>query len=252
MKKLLQTAAVTAFWIIVWALLAHAVAQPLLLPSPAVVVCRLAALAVTGSFWITVGATLLRILCGIAAGTLLGTLLAAATAASSLLHTVISPLLTVIKSTPVASFIVLIVLWVGRNILPSVIVVLMVVPVVWANVSAGIAGTDRALLELAMVCRFPRARMLRRIYVPSVLPGFLAALRSVLGLGWKAGVAAEVLTMPGLSVGKMLMESKLYLEIPDMFAWTLVVILCSLVIEKLLIAAVARLGKRAVKGGTAA
>lgn len=252
LKKILQILAAAAFWIAVWALLAAAAAQPLLLPAPGAVVRRLAALAVTRPFWLTVAATLLRILCGIAAGTLLGTLLAAATSRFRILNALVAPLLTVIKSTPVASFIVLIILWIGRSLLPSVIVVLIVVPVVWANVSAGIAGTDRALLELAAICRFPRGRILRRIYFPSVLPDFLAALRSVLGLAWKAGVTAEVLTSPGWSVGRMLMESKLYLEIPDMFAWTLVVILCSLAIEKLLIAAIARLGKSAAKGGSAA
>lgn len=252
MKKILQTLAVTAFWLAVWALLALAVDQPLLLPAPGAVVRRLAQLALTAPFWLAVGATLLRILCGVAAGTLLGTLLAVITSASALLRALIHPLLTVIKSTPVASFIVLVIIWVGRNALPSVIVVLMVVPGVWANVSAGIAATDPALLEMARVFRFPKPRILRRIYLPSVLPSFLAALRSVLGLAWKAGVTAEVLTSPVLSVGKMLMESKLYLEIPDLFAWTLVVILCSLAIEKLLIAAIARIGKGFAKGGVSA
>ena len=249
MKKILQTLAVTAFWLAVWALLALAVAKPLLLPSPIAVIRCLAELVTAAPFWLAVGATLLRILCGVAAGTLLGTLLAVLTSASALLRALIHPLLTVIKSTPVASFIVLVLIWVGRDMLPSVIVVLMVVPGVWANVSAGIAATDPALLEMARVFRFPKLRILRRIYVPSVLPSFLAAMRSVLGLAWKAGVTAEVLTVPTRSVGKMLMESKLYLEIPGLFAWTLVVILCSLAIEKLLIAAVARLGKGLVKGG---
>jgi len=102
---------------------------------------------------------------------------------------------------------------------------------------------------MARVYHFPRGRILRRIYLPSVLPHFLSALRSALGMAWKAGVAAEVLTVPGISIGKYLMESKLYMEIPDLFAWTLVVILCSLAIEKLLIAAVGKLALRSKREG---
>lgn len=251
MKKILKALGVLAFWLAVWALLASAVEQPLLLPGPLLVLRRLLVLLGTPQFWRTVAATLVRILCGIIAGTLLGTLLAVLTCRSRLAHALLRPLLTVIKSTPVASFIVLVIIWVGRDVLPSVIVVLMVLPVVWANVAAGIAGTDRQLLELAQVFRFSAGRRLRRIYLPSVLPHFLAALRSALGLAWKAGVAAEVLTVPGVSIGKMLIEAKLYLEIPDLFAWTLVVILCSLAIEKLLVAAVGRLGTGVPKEGGA-
>ena len=143
--------------------------------------------------------------------------------------------MTLVKSTPVASFIILALIWIGRGILPAFISGLMVLPVVWANVSAGIAAQDPHLLELAQVYGFPRVRVFRRITVPTVLPYFRSALSSALGLGWKAGIAAEVLTVPQNSIGKMIYESKLYLETTSLFAWTLAVILLSLVIERILL-----------------
>jgi len=237
LKKLLKILLIAAFWIGLWWGLSLLVGQALLLPSPGAVLRQTVALALTGAFWKTVGVTMLRILCGMVTGTLLGVLLAVLTRRFRLLDALLSPLLTVIKSTPVASFIVLAVIWVGRDLLPSCIVVLMVLPVVWANVSAGIGGTDPRLLEMARVFGFSRGRRLRRVYLPAVQPHFIAAVRSALGLAWKSGVAAEVLTSPEISVGRELMESKLYLEVPRLFSWTLVVILCSLVIEKLLVAA---------------
>jgi NitT/TauT family transport system permease protein len=111
----------------------------------------------------------------------------------------------------------------------------MVLPVVWANVSAGIAGQDQQLLEMAAVYRLSRRSILRHITVPSVLPYFRSALSSALGLGWRAGIAAEVLTVPPLSIGKRIYESKLYLETTELFAWTLTVILLSLLIERVLL-----------------
>ena len=154
-----------------------------------------------------------------------------------------------IRSTPVASFIVLLLLWLGRDLLPVVIVVLMALPVIWGNVCAGIRNTDPLLLRTAKVFGFTRLRTLRRVYIPSVMPHFLSGCRTALGLGWKAGIAAEVLTVPALSIGKLLMEAKQYWEVTDLFAWTLVVILCSLIIEKVLMAAIGRLGRACWPGG---
>lgn len=242
-KKLLKNCIIAVFWLGLWAALAFAVDKPLLLPGPWAVLKRLWVLAGTAPFWTAAGKTLLRIALGLGCAIPAGVLLAAATSRFRLLRALLSPLLTIIQSTPVASFILLFLIWLGRDILPSVIVALMVLPVVWRNVAAGAAAADPQLLELAAVYRFPPLRKLRRIYIPSAAPYFFAACRSGLGLAWKAGVAAEVLTVPKNSIGQMLYESKLYLETTDLFAWTVTVILCSLIIEKLLAAAIARLEK---------
>lgn len=239
----LETLAAAVFWLALWALAAALVDKPLLLPAPWSVLRRLGELAVTATFWLTIARTLGRIALGLIGGAALGTLLAAATAGFRPARVLLSPLLTIVQSTPVASFILLLLVWLGRDTLPAVVVALMVLPVVWRNVFAGIQSAAPMLLELARVYRFPRARVLRRIYIPSVKPYFLAALETALGLAWKAGVAAEVLTVPKGSVGTMLYEAKLYLETTDLFAWTAAVIVCSLAIEKLLAAALRRLEK---------
>ncbi|MBE7017851.1 MAG: ABC transporter permease subunit [Ruminococcaceae bacterium] len=240
---------VLIFWLGVWQVLALIVAKPLLLPAPPAVLGRIAQLIISAEFWYITAVSLGRILLGVVCAMALGVLLALATSRWALLRSLFSPLLTVIKSTPVASFIILLILWVGRDILPSVIVVLMALPIVWSNVSTGISQTDPLLIEMARVYRFSPWRRLRRVYIPSVMPHFLAACRSCLGLAWKAGVAAEVLTVPALSIGKILYESKLYWETLDLFAWTVVVIICSLIIEKVLIAAIAAISKSYSVGG---
>ena len=226
--------------------------RELLLPAPWTVLRRLGRLLCLASFWGTVGVTLLRILCGALAGTLLGVLIALLTSRFRAADALLSPLLTVVKATPVASFIILLLIWVGRDLLPAVIVLLMVLPVVWANVCAGIAAIDPLLREMTKVYGFSPLRSFRRLWLPTVLPHFLAACRSALGLAWKAGVAAEVLTVPLRSIGRNLYEAKLNLETTDLFAWTLTVILCSLLIEKLLAAGLGLLaGRRGRKGGNA-
>ncbi|MGM9614558.1 MAG: ABC transporter permease [Oscillospiraceae bacterium] len=238
LKRLGKNGIVLAFWLLVWAALAGLVGRELLLPGPLAVLKRLFTLAQTADFWLITAVSLGRILLGAVIGVAAGTLLAVLTSRFKLVDALFNPLLSIVRSTPVASFILLVLIWVGRDILPMVIVVLMVMPVVWGNVSAGIAATDGKLLQMAKLYRFGVQRTVTRVYVPAVMPHFLSACRTSLGLAWKAGVAAEVLTVPQLSIGRHLYEAKLYLETVDLFAWTVVVIALSLLIEKLLAAAI--------------
>ena len=240
--------AVFVFWTGIWFLASRMVGSELLLPSPIQVLQTFLALAGTTEFWLIVGTSILRVLTGILSAIVLGVLLAVLTESSSLFKTLLSPLMTLVKSTPVASFIILALIWLGRSILPAAISALMVLPVVWANVSAGIASQNPQLLELARVYGFSRGRILRRVTLPSVMPYFRSALSSALGLGWKAGIAAEVLTVPQRSIGKMIFESKLYLETTDLFAWTVAVILLSLLIERVLLKLIRQFDR---KGGAA-
>ena len=246
LRKTLRTLAVVLFWLLIWQLAAALVGQELLLPSPLRVARELLRLAGGAEFWLTVAQSIRRVLTGIASAVLLGILLALLTHKSALLRALLSPMMTLVKSTPVASFIILALVWLGRDVVPPVIAALMVLPVVWANVSQGLDGIDPQLLELAQVFRLPRGRVFRRITLPSVLPHLRAALCSALGLGWKAGVAAEILTVPARSIGKRIYEAKIYLETTELFAWTAAVVLLSLVIERLLLRLVGRIGK---KGG---
>ena len=234
-RKTLRTLAVLLFWLLVWALAARAVGKELLLPSPLRVGQTLFALTRGKDFWLTILQSILRVLTGLVAASVLGVILALLTHRNPLLNALLSPVMALLKSTPVASFIILALVWLGRSVVPAVIAGLMVLPVVWANVTAGLNSVDRQLLELAAVYRLPRLRVLRRIVWPAVLPHLRAALRSALGLGWKAGIAAEVLTVPPYSIGKKIYESKIYLETSELFAWTAAVVCISFLIEGLLL-----------------
>jgi len=207
------------------------VGRQLLLPAPYVVLSNLRALVITPVFWQTALVSLARIFAGLLAGIALGTLLGVLTTAFRWADLLLSPAVKVVRATPVASFIILVLLWVESGRVPGVMSALMVLPVVWGNVSAGIRKTDPLLLELCSAYRFGAAKKLRLLYIPSVLPYFVSACNTSLGLAWKAGVAAEVLCLPRLAIGTRLYYSKLYLETPALFAWTLVVVALSFLVE---------------------
>ncbi len=243
LKLLSKILAVTAFWGLVWFLLSKKIGNDFLFPSPSAVGQELWRLIGEKAFWLTTSVSLLRVLWGILISWIIGTALAYVLHASSVLRALISPVLTVMKSTPVASFIILALLWMERDFLPVFITALIVIPIVWANVTEGIHSIDPNLSEVTKVYRFSVKQRLFRLYIPSVSPYFMAACKSSLGMAWKAGIAAEVLSTPNHSIGKELYLSKTYLETPTLFAWTLVVILLSVIIEKLLVYGLERVGK---------
>ena len=229
----LKRAAAIAFALMLWQAAAMALSQRLLLVSPIQVAVRLGSLLLEGSFWRTVLYSFLRIEAGFLLGLFAGAVLAAAAARFSLLEILIWPFMTAVKSVPVASFIILCLIWLGASGLSVFISFLMVLPIVYFNVLEGMKSTDRKLLEMAEVFAIPWGRRMRYLYLPQVKPFLLSACRTALGISWKAGIAAEVIGIPDGSIGERLYEAKIYLDTADLFAWTLVIVLLSALFEKL-------------------
>ena len=220
------------FWIALWWLIAAIFNKPLLLPTPFQTLKALGTLAATGEFYLTVALSLARILSGILLALIGGSLLALLTVKSALCHHLFSPLLTLFKATPVASVIFLILLWVGRDNVPLWIAFMMAFPIVWSNVREGLLQTDRQLLEMAKVFEVPKTRALLKLRLPALTPYFLSACRSAIALAWKAGIAAEVLCVPARSIGRAIYEGKTYLMTEELFAWTFIVVVISVLIEQ--------------------
>lgn len=234
-----------AIWLILWHLAAWRLDLPLLLPGPAAVLRRLAQLAGQRFFWETVGRSLGHILSGFVLGLAAGGALAAAAFVCRFARAMVQLPLALIKAAPVASFVILALVWLPARRLPPFISFLMTVPLAYENIFQGLAAADPLLLEMAQVYRLPRRQVFRRIYLPALAPYGLAALRAGLGFAWKAGAAAEVLAVSAGTIGGQLYNAKATLETVDLFAWTAAIILFSLSMEKAVSALVRRRG-----GGT--
>lgn len=217
--------------LIVWQLAAALLDNELLLVGPAAVAGRLLELMATWEFWQAVGFTFSRISLGFLLAFCLALLLAALGARFPVARVLIQPYMAAVKAVPVASFIVIALLWLSGRRLSVFISFLMVLPVLYANFLQGLREADGKLLEMARVFRMSLWNRIRGIYLPALEPYCLSGCRSALGLCWKAGVAAEVIGVCGGSVGGMLYDAKVYLEIRDLFAWTLAIVLLSLGFE---------------------
>ena len=154
-----------------------------------------------------------------------------------------------VKAVPVASFIILVLIWVSPENLSVIISFLMVFPVIYTNVRDGIRSMDPRLAEMAEVFEIPVLLRVRYIYASQVLPFFRAGCSLALGLCWKSGIAAEVIGLPENTIGENLYNAKIYLNTPDLFAWTLVIVAVSVLFEKVFLKLIDLAAKRTGRMG---
>ena len=244
LKKILTTAAAVMFWLVIWQIAAWKTDSSIILVSPVDAVKRLCELAVMGDFWQSVLFSAGRVLLGFILGLTVGTVLALVSAKVKLIRTLFSPLITVMKSIPVASFTILALIWIGSKNLSVLVSFLICVPIVCSNMMEGLDQLDPKLREMAVTFRIPPWRRFVGVYISQLLPYFRSASRLAIGLCWKSGVAAEVIGIPNGSIGEKLYQSKVYLETADLFAWTITVILLSYLCEKIFAMIINLLQKR--------
>ena len=236
MKKRLKNIAcgvlVAAFWLTLWYVCALAVGNPIIFPTPTETVVRLFELMLTKEFLKFTLASLARVIAGILFAVPAAFAAAAVCSYSRVADRLFEPAVLLMRSIPVVSFILIAVFIFERGIIPSAITFIMIFPVLYRNLREGISQTPRELLEMADVFRLSTYLKIKNVYLPAVMPYFYSALTTSVGLGIKAGIAAEVVAYIPSSIGKKLSDAKSYMEPADLLAWTAVIVILSLLIEK--------------------
>lgn len=247
----IKSAAAVLFWVLLWQVLvlwldykSDMPAGNILVASPMETIKMLGVLVRTTEFWSAVGYSFVKIAGGFFLALFAGVLCAVLSSAFGVVKALLNPVLRLIKAVPVASFIILALFWLSSSKNLSILIsFLMVLPVIYTNVLQGIESTEKELLEMATVFRIPVGKRIRYIYIPAVMPYFVSACSVGLGFCFKSGIAAEIIGLPDGSIGERLYDAKLYLLTEELFAWTVVIVLISVLFEKavmLLVKAVAR------------
>jgi len=252
-KQVTIKIAAILFWLLAWEAVSRYVGQEVLLVSPVRAIVRLFELAGTAEFWRAVGTTCRRVLEGFGISILAGSALAVITSRSKFLKHLFDPLLRVLRATPVAAVIILALVWLARVHVPVFVVFLMVLPIVWTNLHAGLQEVDSQLLEMGKVFRFGWWKQIRYIYIPALMPYIVSALVTGLGIAWRSAIGAEVLARHRGTMGSHIMDARIYLQTADLFAWAIAVIALSILLEKGMVQLLALLSNRlAGKRGRAA
>ncbi len=244
LKKIIISFAVFAFWILIWQGAALAVGNELILPSPITTARRLLALASDKEFYLLTLLSLLRIFAGIIISVLTAIPMAALCSKFKIADRLFAPAVSLMRSVPVVSFILIAIFLIDRRVIPTLITFVMIFPVLYENVREGIACVSSELAEMSEVFGLSHRLRIKRIYTPAVKPFFFSALCTSIGLAVKAGIAAEVVAYIPLSVGQKLSDAKSFMEPADLLAWTVVIVLLSLALEKLLRTIISASGMR--------
>lgn len=230
-KKITITITAICFWLLVWHFLSLKINSSIFLPSPEATYKALIRIGKRAGFWQTIFNTFSKIAKGFLLALIAGTFLAIISSFVKIIDVLVSPFMRLLKTVPVASFIILALLWVKSDKLSVLISFVMVTPVVYINILQGFDNVDNNLLEMADIFNVGLLRRLRFIYVPALVSGFMSACKIGLGFCFKAGIAAEIIGLPFQSIGSELYKSKLYLMTDELFAWTVVIVLMSVFFE---------------------
>jgi len=240
-NRVAPTLVTVASLLVIWEILALAIGQEIIMVSPVQVVRTLIGLVPHSSFWATIAYSLLRIVAGFAMAFLLGVMTAWLASSNRWVESFAGTVMRLIRSIPVVSFIILLLIWADSAYIGLWVSFLMVVPVIYSNAETGFADRDVKLTQMAQVFGFSPLHRWWAITLPGLMPYLISACRVGFGLAWKAGVSAEVIGMPSGSIGERLYQAKIYLSTADLFAWTAVIVVLSYLCEKLVLFGLARL-----------
>ena len=235
MKAVAAAGAVAAFWLAVWVFAAALVAQPLILPGPGTVALALLRLVCDGGTWAILAGSGARILGGLALAAACGGVMAGASVRSLTFARLVAPALSFVKATPVACIVVLLLIWLGSARVSIAAVFLMALPGVYFSLVEGLVQVDKPLEQMFRLHGVRGWRLFCAHVWREVLPFVLSCARAVIGMSWKAGVAAELIGMATGTVGERIYQAKLLIETADLLAWTVLVVMASWACERVLV-----------------
>lgn len=236
-RKTVYKISAAALALLLWQLVALKVGSDMLLASPVQVIVRLFRILPEKDFFGTVLYSFGRISLGFAAAFVSGLVSGVLAGRFRAVEYLLWPYVTAFKSVPVASFIILLLIWLDFTALTVVIAFLIAFPAIYSNVLQGMHSTDRKMTETADIYRLSPLNRLIYVYMPSVKPYLISSSGVAVGMAWKAGVAAEVIGMIDGSIGEKLYNAKVYFRNADLLCWTLVIIIVSIISEKLFVGA---------------
>lgn len=231
LKKVVVGFSVFAFWIIVWYISALIINKEFLLPTPHSSISALFGLMKGANFYKSILFSFLRVICGVILGVVFGAFLAFLSHKITIIRRTLSPLISIIKATPVVTFITLLWITLSGNALTVFIAFLMVVPIVWQNILNGYDAIPKSLSEICDIFEFSNYKRFKVLVAPVLMNYFFPALVTAIGLAWKAEIAAEIIAYTKNSIGQHIYDARYHLLTDEVFAWVIVIVSFSICLE---------------------
>lgn len=232
-KETVRMALIVLFWLVLWEIADRVIDNRIILVGPTHILMALAEQVGQSDFWVTCGASFLRIAVGFVLSFIGGFVLALVCYRYKLIRDFLEPIMIMLKTVPMISFVIMLLIWVGNQALTIYLSFLIVLPIIYTNTLQGLQSVDVQLLEMAQVFHMAPWKKFMFIYRPAFMPFVLSASKLALGMSWKSGIMAEVIGTPKPSIGREMYAAKTYLQTSNLFAWTIVVVILSVLFETL-------------------
>ncbi|MCQ4775365.1 ABC transporter permease subunit [Lacrimispora saccharolytica] len=240
-KENVRMALIVLFWLVLWEIADRVIDNRIILVGPTHILMALAEQVGQSDFWVTCGASFLRIAVGFVLSFIGGFVLALVCYRYKLIRDFLEPIMIMLKTVPMISFVIMLLIWVGNQALTIYLSFLIVLPIIYTNTLQGLQSVDVQLLEMAQVFHMAPWKKFMFIYRPAFMPFVLSASKLALGMSWKSGIMAEVIGTPKPSIGREMYAAKTYLQTSNLFAWTIVVVILSVLFETLFMAILKKL-----------
>lgn len=224
--------AAAVFWLVIWQAASTFTGLDFILAGPVKVLFCLAEMLCEGRTYVILLHSFLRIILGFLISFPAAFAAGMASSRNKTFKAFIDPIVVIMKSLPIAVFIILILMLAGSSMLSLVTSFIVTFPAVYYGVLEGMLNLDKSLTEMADIFSIKCIRKFRFIILPQCMPYVNAAAKTSIGMCWKAGAAAEIIGLPNFSIGEQLYLSKLYLQSDVLLSWGIIIVAAGAVSEK--------------------
>lgn len=231
-NALFSVVALVALWL-VWLIAYHIVRNDYVLPSFEDAIVQMVVLLSKASFWRAFGNTFLRALWAFLASLALGVGLAIPAHLVGGVRAFFAPVVSVLRTVPTMAIVLMLLLWTTPAVAPVIVSALVLFPAAYAAALASLDEVGEAYGELTKAFRVGIGRKIAKMYLPLAAPTLLKQAGSIFSLGLKVVISGEVIASTYRSLGGMMQEAQIYLQMPRLMALTLVTVLLGFALEGL-------------------
>lgn len=232
-NKLILNIFIVSFWLFIWQIIANSVNSDLILPTPINIIKYTIELIKDTNFINRVIFSFININIGVILSAILSVIASILSYKFNIIKLFLNPIISVVRAVPLATIIILFLVWSNSKKLSIIVSVFMAFPILYTNMLKGFYEIDENIKEMAHIFKISTLRKIIYIYFFQLFPYFESAYINALGIGWKAGIAAELIAVPANSIGESLYNSKIYLHTIELFSWAIIIVFLGFVNENI-------------------
>lgn len=230
--NILISVCAVAVMILVWVIAYYIIKNDYIIPSLGDTVASMwRDCFMSGSFWRAFGNTVLRTLLAFIVSFVMAAALACLCALSKKTAAFVAPFMVFFRTLPTLAIILILLIWTNPRVAPVIVTALVLFPMIYARLYAALDGIDGGIRQMIKVYKISKKEAVFKIYLPLITPEVLPQTGADISLGLKVMISAEVLASTFGSLGGMMQESRLFLEMPRFAALTIFAVIAGLIVD---------------------